>query len=161
MRYLSQRGYDVEALDVSGDRRRAVSEIVELMCDRYLSDVSSGCNLAFNRFAGGARFRIAFWNLLPLYHIGGPRERFQEYRYEPDRSGVLNALGKESLRIAVSQALLESEASETAARMGAMDMATKNADDMIVHLRSVYNKARQEAITSELMDIVNGAEALR
>lgn len=160
-RYLSRRGYDVEPLNLGENMGAAISDIVEMMCDRYLSDKSSGCNVAFNRFRGGARFKITFWNLLPLYHIGGPRERFQEYVYEPTRSEALDALGKESLRTALSQVILDSRASELAARLGAMDMATKNADDMIAHLRSVYNKARQEAITSDLMDIVNGAEALR
>lgn len=160
-KHLSRRGYDVESLDLSGDREAAINEVVDLMCERYLKRESSGCNLGFNRFVSPARQKITFWNMLPLYHIGDRTERFQEYAYEPDRDAALDALARESLRSAMRQAVAESEASEQAARMVAMDGATKNADDMIAHLTYVYNKARQEAITSELMDIVNGAEALR
>jgi len=160
-RYLKYRGYDVEQLDLSGDRQKAIADIVERMCERYMNEVSSGCNLGFNKFISASRQKITFWNFLPLYHIGDKSERFQEYIYEPGREQALDSLGKESLRSALSQALLESEASEFAARMCAMDGSTKNAEDMIAHLKSVYNKTRQEAITSELMDIVNGAEVLR
>lgn len=160
-KYLKQRGYDVEELEIGGDRETSIYEVVERICERYLRRESSGCNLGFNKFVSAGRQKITFWNMLPLYHIGDRTERFKEYIYEPDRNEALNALAKESLRGSLRQALLESEASEQAARMAAMDGATKNADDMIAHLTSVYHKARQEAITSELMDIVNGAEALR
>jgi F-type H+-transporting ATPase subunit gamma len=160
-KYLKQRGYDVEQLDLDGDREAAIDRVVEMMCDRYLRRESSGCNLGFNKFVSAARQRATFWNMLPLYHIGDRTERFQEYEYEPGRDEALDAIAKESLRSAMRQALAESTASEQAARMVAMDGATKNADDMIAHLTYVYNKARQEAITTELMDIVNGAEALR
>ena len=160
-KYLEQRGYDVELLELGGDREASIDEVVERMCERYLSRESSGCNIGFNKFVSAGRQRITFWNMLPLYHIGDKSERFKEYAYEPDRDDALNALAKESLRSSLRQAILESEASEQAARMTAMDGATKNADDMIAHLTSVYHKARQEEITSELMDIVNGAEALR
>lgn len=160
-KYFSRRGYEVEQLEIEGDREEAIAGIVDMMCERYVRDESSGCNLAFNKFVSAAKQKITFWNLLPLYHIGDRFERLQEYIYEPTRSEALDVMGKKSLKSAVRQALLESQASEQAARMTAMDIATKNADDMIEHLRSVYNKARQESITSELMDIVNGAEALR
>jgi len=160
-KYLRQRGYDVEQLDLESDREAAIDGLVDLMCSRYLERESSGCNLGFNRFVSAAKQKVTFWNMLPLYHIGDRTERSQEYAYEPDRSRALGALAKDSLKAAMRQALAESKASEQAARMVAMDSATKNAEDMIAHLKYVYNKARQEAITSELMDIVNGAEALR
>lgn len=160
-RYLSQRKYEPELLSLEGDPEKKIAEIVELMCDRYLNEESSGCNLGFNRFVSAARQDITFWNLLPLYHIGSQKERHLEYIYEPVREDVLYALSRELLINSIKQAMLESNASELAARMSAMDGATKNADDMIEHLTSVYNKVRQESITSELMDIINGAEALK
>jgi F-type H+-transporting ATPase subunit gamma len=158
--YLHQRGYDVEALETDSGLEVFVRSTVDLLCERYAARTSSGCNLGFNKFVNAARQRITFWNLIPLYHIGDASERRQEYVYEPGRQEALDALGRVSLESALRQALLESSAAELAARMSAMDGATKNADDMIAHLTSVYNKARQEAITSELMDIIGGAEVL-
>jgi F-type H+-transporting ATPase subunit gamma len=159
--YFLKHGYEPEMISVDTDRERIIAESIEAMCERYISGKSSGCNLGFNRFISSARQKITFWNLLPLYHIGSQAERHLEYLYEPDREMALHDLSREMLKSSLRQALLESEASELAARMCAMDGATKNADEMIAHLTSVYNKARQESITSELIDIVNGAEALR
>ncbi len=160
-RYLSQRGYKPELISLEGNREKKIAEVVEMMCNRYLNEESSGCNLGFNRFVSTARHDMTFWNLLPLYHIGSQKERHLEYIYEPAREEALHALSRESLISSLKQAMLESNASEIAARMLAMDGATKNADDMIAHLTSVYNKERQESITTELIDIINSAEALR
>ncbi|MFH1830138.1 MAG: ATP synthase F1 subunit gamma [Pseudomonadota bacterium] len=160
-KHFLKHGYDPELVTMDGDRDAKIAEMVEMVCNRYLSGKSSGCNLGFNRFVTAAKQEITFWNLLPLYHIGSKTERHLEYLYEPGREEALHALSRESLKSTLKQAMLESDASELAARMSAMDGATKNADDMIAHLTSVYNRARQEAITSELMDIVNGAEALK
>lgn len=159
--YLHRRGYDVEALEPQDDIRAFTRTVIERLCARYLSGESSGCNLVFNKFVSAAKQKITFWNLIPLYHIGAASERYREYSYEPERREALDVLGRMSLEATLVQAMLESSASELAARMSAMDGATKNADDMVAHLTSVYNKARQEAITMELLDIVGGAEALR
>ena len=84
-----------------------------------------------------------------------------DYIYEPSEAVVLDDLLEMHVKVQVYRILLESSASEHAARMTAMDAATNNADDMIAFLTLRYNKARQEAITKELIDIVGGAEALR
>jgi F-type H+-transporting ATPase subunit gamma len=88
--------------------------------------------------------------LLPATHI-----------FEPSRSDVLSELLPKHLAMQIWRALLESEASEHGARMTAMDSATKNASEMIGSLTLQYNRARQAAITKELMEIVSGAEALK
>ncbi|MBN2529108.1 MAG: ATP synthase F1 subunit gamma [Deltaproteobacteria bacterium] len=80
--------------------------------------------------------------------------------FEPSESELLAALLPRYVEVKVFSALLESAAAEHAARMSAMETATNNAQDMIDSLTLVYNRARQSAITSELMDIVGGAEAL-
>jgi F-type H+-transporting ATPase subunit gamma len=80
--------------------------------------------------------------------------------FEPGRRELLGRLLPLYVEVQIYRALLESIAAEQAARMTAMDNATNNASDMIEHLTLVYNRARQSAITSELMDIVGGAEAL-
>lgn len=84
-----------------------------------------------------------------------------EHLFEPSRQAVLEQLLPRQLAMQIWRSLLESEASEHGARMTAMDSATTNASDMIASLTLQYNRARQAAITKELMEIVSGAEAMR
>jgi F-type H+-transporting ATPase subunit gamma len=84
-----------------------------------------------------------------------------EYLYEPDPGALLDRLVPMYLEISILRALYESQASEFGARMTAMDSATKNAKEMISTLTLQYNRARQAAITKELMEIIGGAEALK
>lgn len=87
--------------------------------------------------------------------------RHREFLFEADRASVLERLVPMYVEISILRALLESMASELGARMTAMDSATKNASEMIARLTLEYNRARQAAITTELMEIIGGAEALR
>lgn len=84
-----------------------------------------------------------------------------EYIYEPSVEGLLTELLPRYIKVLIYRGLLDTSASEHAARMKAMENATSNCNDMIQSLTLVYNKARQAAITRELMDIVGGAEALK
>lgn len=84
----------------------------------------------------------------------------QQYIYEPDPTEILEILVPRHLETTVWKSLLESNAAEQGARMSAMDSATKNAKDLISALQLSYNKARQAAITKEILEIVGGAEAL-
>ena len=84
-----------------------------------------------------------------------------EYLYEPSVEGLLAQLLPRFVNVQMYRGLLDTSASEHAARMRAMDNATKNCDDMVNTLTLVYNKARQASITRELMDIVGGTEALK
>lgn len=88
-------------------------------------------------------------------------ERHREFLFEPDRGKLLERLVPMYVEISLLRALYESMASELGARMTAMDSATKNAAEMISNLTLDYNRARQAAITTELMEIIGGAEALR
>jgi len=83
------------------------------------------------------------------------------YLYEPNQEELLRSLLPKYVQAQVYRILLESLAAEQAARMVAMDGATRNAGDLIKKLNLQYNKGRQEAITKELLDIVGGAEALK
>ena len=82
------------------------------------------------------------------------------YDYEPGEGEILEALLPRALTIQIFRALLENAASEQGARMSAMDNATRNAGDMIQRLSIAYNRQRQAAITTELVEIISGAEAL-
>jgi F-type H+-transporting ATPase subunit gamma len=84
-----------------------------------------------------------------------------DFIYEPSKRRLLDRLLPMYVEIELFRALLESVASEHGARMTAMDSATKNASDMIERLTLQYNRARQAAITKELMEIIGGAEALK
>ncbi|GFM37070.1 F0F1 ATP synthase subunit gamma [Desulfovibrio psychrotolerans] len=85
----------------------------------------------------------------------------KEYIYEPAVEGLLAELLPRFIKVQVYRGLLDTSASEHAARMAAMDNATKNCDEMVQSLTLIFNKTRQAAITSDLMDIVGGAEALK
>jgi len=84
----------------------------------------------------------------------------RNYDYEPEEDELLASLLPRIISTQIYSALLESSAAELAARMTAMDNATRNAGDMIDRLTLVYNRTRQAAITNELIEIISGAEAL-
>ena len=84
-----------------------------------------------------------------------------DFIYEPGKQALLDNLLPMYVRVEVFRALLESVASEHGARMTAMDNATNNASDMLDRLTLEFNRARQAAITTELMEIIGGAEALK
>lgn len=102
---------------------------------------------------------------LPLLPLKAPEEEKKEgphceYIYEPSEAKLLEALLPRYVNVQIYRALLDTSASENAARMAAMDNATRNCNDLINTLTLLYNKTRQASITSELIDIVGGAEAL-
>jgi F-type H+-transporting ATPase subunit gamma len=126
--------------------------------------------LVYNEFKSAMTQRVV---VEPLFPVQTPEavvqrakkaeewDREREFLFEPDRGALLERLVPMYVEIALLRALLESMASELGARMTAMDSATKNAAEMIAKLTIVYNRARQAAITTELMEIIGGAEALR
>lgn len=161
-KYFSSRGYEIETVPegITGDEA-VTSRIAGRIMDRYRSGESAGANVAFNKFVSAARHVPAFWNLLPLYKMGDESVKYMEYLYEPARDEVLNRLCLETVKSSLNYVIVQSRAAELAARMAAMDNATRNAEEMISHLTFVYNRTRQDVITKELIDIVGGAEALK
>ena len=83
-----------------------------------------------------------------------------DYTFEPSKEEIIQELIPKSLKIQVYKAVLESNASEHGARMTAMDKATENAGELLKELKLTYNRTRQAAITTEILEIVGGAEAL-
>ena len=98
--------------------------------------------------------------VLPVEPATIPAEQNVDYIYEPGPAGVLDQLLPRFVEMQVYQAIVESIASEQSARMVAMRNATDNASDLLQDLTLAYNKARQESITKELLDITGGAAAL-
>ena len=115
----------------------------------------------FNQFKNVVSQEIRVEQLLPLALEPGRPVEIRQVLFEPSMAGVVENLVPRHLNVQIWRYLLESFASEQAARMTAMENATQNALEMIEHLQVEYNKARQSAITKEILDIVGGAEALR
>ena len=120
--------------------------------------------LIYNQFVTISVQRPTVVRLFPLPSIGqnveADAESSLDYEYEPSAEGLLKELLPMYVHVLVFRALLETSAGENGARMAAMDNATKNCEDLISSLSLKMNKARQAAITAELMDIVGGTEAL-
>ena len=120
-------------------------------------------SVIFNRFVNAITQEVTLTSLIPA-QIDAPQEEADAadtfYDYEPEEAEILSALLPRNLSTQIFSALLESSAAELAARMTAMDNATRNAGDMIDRLTLVYNRTRQANITKELIEIISGAEAL-
>lgn len=120
--------------------------------------------MIYNEFVSAMRQRVTTNILLPITLPSlesVKEEEFIDYIYEPSASHVLETLLNRYVEVQIYHAMLESSASEHGARMTAMDAATENAAEMIEHLTLIFNKARQAAITKELIEVVSGADALR
>jgi F-type H+-transporting ATPase subunit gamma len=120
----------------------------------------------YNEFKSAITQRIVIERLLPLEGEvmdpdAGKRLAPSDFLYEPNQQALLERLVPMYLEISVYRALLESQASFFGAQMTAMDAATRNAKEMIARYTLMYNRARQAAITKELMEIIGGAEALK
>lgn len=141
-------------------------EITGNIIENYINETFDEVILIYNEFKSALVQKVSVVRLLPLAPVkteeeAGSQELTAAFLYEPSQQAIFDSLLPKNLEIQVFRALLESQASEEAARMTAMENATKAADDMIASLTLQYNKARQASITKELMDIVGGVEALK
>jgi F-type H+-transporting ATPase subunit gamma len=148
-----------DGLDIS--KAKLIADYVTTKFER--GEVDS-IYIVYNEFKSAMTQQIVTEPLLPLPEPPPRKEGTlepTELRFEPNERGVLEHLMPMYIEISIYRALLESQASEFGARMTAMDAATRNAKEMIARLTLVYNRARQAAITKELMEIIGGAEALK
>ena len=105
---------------------------------------------------------VVFSHLLPFLPSDIPDgEHSTEYIFEPTEDEILEDIIVRNIDIQIYRALLETEASEQGARLSAMDNATSSADEVIEKLTLDFNRARQESITKELMEIIGGSQALK
>jgi F-type H+-transporting ATPase subunit gamma len=139
------------------------------MVDAFLEGTYDEVYLVYAEFVSMARQLPVLQQLLPIPPIVAEEEKeaeeagayMPEHICEPSTDSLLGDMLPRNVYVQIYSALLETSTSEHAARMMAMDNATKACRDMIENLTLIYNKARQAAITAELMDIVGGAEALK
>ena len=138
------------------------AQIGQDVASAYASNEVDQVQLVYNEFRSAASQRVVVETLLPIESAAGSEEApGVDYLFEPSPKAILEALLPRHVEVQVYRALIESLAAEYGARMAAMDNATKNASEMIDLLTIQFNKARQERITKELLEIVSGAEALR
>ena len=117
--------------------------------------------MIYNKFVNAITQEITLTQLIPAEtNAVDDGDANVNYEYEPEEDELLDSLLPRILSTQLYSALLESSAAELAARMTAMDNATRNAGDLIDRLTLVYNRTRQAAITSELIEIISGAEAV-
>ncbi|MGC2425077.1 MAG: ATP synthase F1 subunit gamma [Nitrospirota bacterium] len=163
--YLTRRGYEIRKdwTGISGHLNYShASMIAAEIIENYINAEVDEVYVIYNEFKSALSQTVIAEKILP---IETPRAAVEatsgDYIYEPSPEGVLETLLPKHVEFQIYRALRESEASELGARMTAMDAASNNAKEMISKLTLKYNKARQAAITKELMEIIGGAEALK
>jgi F-type H+-transporting ATPase subunit gamma len=144
---------------------RLADEITNGFVEDFLDDGFDAVYCIYNEFKSAVQQAVRLEQLLPLSHSeqedeSDGDERLLDYLYEPSHEVVYDALLVKNLRQQMHRILCESAASEYGARMTAMDAATNNAGEVINRLTLQYNRARQDAITTELIEVISGAEAL-
>lgn len=136
-------------------------EISSLISKEFVAGETDEVILVHSAFMSALSRETVFETLLPVEIDAGGEDEPAPAVFEPSKQGILDGLIPEYLRMRIEKAILESLTSEHSARMTAMENATSNADELIGDLTLLFNKTRQAIITTELMDIVNGTEALR
>ena len=153
---------------VADTAARIADELAHIVTHAFASATVDAVFLVYNEFKSAVQQRVVIEPLLPVTAPMAERAAkpqgdsgVLDFLYEPSKAGLLDALLPLYVESQIYRGLLESIASEFGARMTAMDNATNNAKEMISTLTLQYNRARQAAITKELMEIVGGAEALK
>lgn len=148
---------------ISKPNYQAAAMLAQDVIEGYLAEEYDQVVLLFNSFRTVMSQDITFQQLLPVApeEKGSTDEAGVEYIYEPSVGELLAEILPKNIEVQIFKAMLESVAGEHGARMTAMDSASKNASEMIGKLTLQYNRARQAAITTELMEIISGAESIK
>ena len=161
--YFRKRGYEIveSYTDFWSELNfNDAIKITDEITTRYNDGEFDQVQVIFNEFKNVAQQNIIEFNYLPLILDDGDEMDSSDYLIEPSMEKVVQSLVPRHLTVQMWRFLLESNASEQGSRMTAMDNATENAGEMISNLTLEYNKARQSAITNEILEVVSGAEAL-
>ncbi len=137
-----------------------VSNVAEDIMQQFVDGNYDKVVLVYNQFKNAATQIIMNENYLPIQTTSNEGEQIGDYIFEPGKKEIVEELIPKSLKTQLFKAILDSHAAEHGARMTAMHKATDNASELKKDLTLTYNKARQAAITGEILEIVGGAEAL-
>lgn len=148
---------------ISKPNYQAAALLAQDVIDGYLAGEYDQVVMLYNAFRTVMSQDITFQQLLPIVpdDQGAVDEAGVEYIYEPSVGDLLAEILPKNIEVQIFKAMLESVAGEHGARMTAMDSASKNANEMIGKLTLQYNRARQAAITTELMEIISGSESIK
>ena len=136
--------------------------IAEALMQEFADTKYDRIELIYNQFKNAAMQLLVTEQFLPILPPEDDGSGLQvDYIFEPNKEDIIRELVPKSLKIQFFKSVLDSFASEHGARMTAMHMATENAKELLKQLKLTYNKARQAAITNEILEIVDGAEALK
>jgi F-type H+-transporting ATPase subunit gamma len=163
--FFGRRGFEVlyEQIGIFQKLRyQDAQAIAQTAIEAFVSERVGRVVLVYNEFKSVMSQRVVVDDVLPIARadVGGPSGPEVDYLYEPSPQEIFDQLLPRFIEVQVYRALLESSAAEHAARMTAMDTATKNSADMISSLTLYMNKVRQAAITREIIEVVSGAQAL-
>ena len=136
------------------------ADLAQQLMDGFVAEQFDEVHLVYNRFKNAATQVVTVEQFLPLVAEASDVQTEMDYIYEPGQAEIFNTLLPKALKMQLFKALRDSFASEHGARMTAMHKATDNATELRNQLKLTYNKARQAAITNEILEIVGGAEAL-
>jgi F-type H+-transporting ATPase subunit gamma len=140
------------------------SSLAKMLASRFLSGEVDRIVLIYNEFKSVVQQVVTVKQLFPLEAVPSDDDsagNISDFIYEPDKASIISSLLPRVINSRIWTVLLESYAAELGARMTAMDLATENAKEMIRSLQITYNKERQASITSEILEIVSGANALK
>ena len=137
-----------------------VSAVADQLMEHYANGDYDRIDLVYNRFKNAATQLVTTEQFLPIVPVEVQTASTSDYIYEPTQEEIVSTLIPKALKTQMFKALRDSFASEHGARMTAMHKATDNATELRDQLKLTYNKARQAAITNEILEIVGGAEAL-
>ncbi|WP_299098108.1 ATP synthase F1 subunit gamma [uncultured Winogradskyella sp.] len=137
-----------------------VAEIAEMLMDKFVSGEFDKIEVVYNHFKNAATQVIMTEQFLPIVPVESDDNVNLDYVFEPSKLEIVEELIPKSLKTQLYKGIRDSFASEHGARMTAMHKATDNATELRDQLKLTYNKARQAAITNEILEIVGGAEAL-
>jgi len=161
--HFTKNGFNVASTHdaLFGDLTFAnVSKVAEGIMERFVEGDYDKVVLVYNQFKNAATQIIMTENFLPVQAAENDSEVVVDYIFEPTKQEIVEQLIPKSLKTQLFKAVLDSHAAEHGARMTAMHKATDNASELKKDLTLTYNKARQAAITNEILEIVGGAEAL-
>ncbi|WP_027377414.1 ATP synthase F1 subunit gamma [Kaistella palustris] len=157
----SRTVYDNQSALFDGMNFQVVSNFMERVMESYKEGQFDKVYVIYNKFINAATQEVQTEQVLPLVMAEKEGTLNTDYLFEPNAAEILNVLIPKSIKTQVYKAILDSVASEHGARMTAMHKATDNAQALKNDLVIFYNKARQAAITNEILEIVSGAEALK
>ena len=162
--YFKNNNYNINSIhdEVFNDLNyESIAQISQQVMEMYLEEKFDKVILIYNQFKNAATQIVMTENFLPVQTPKNQEASSVDYIFEPTKKEIIDQLIPKSLKTQLFKAILDSHASEHGARMTAMHKATDNATELKEELVLTYNKARQAAITNEILEIVSGAEALK